>query len=901
MKKVLTIVFIFSCLFLYLLVIVPQVCNAAVPNDWRCFENGEYIEAIPGYLYGDIINTDPIIRTPDNLDLSISSTNNNKIYISMKNSTSVTSARIRFTTNSDTIENFDKSKGFTINANDPNHTEYVIDMSTVQGWTGTLKQLRIDPVEPGDSSGSFSIDYVRIGPKGMWWEFTGGDLDWTCNGQVSGFAMIGGSNYVEGFSTFVLPNGDWLATASVAPDSTEGGDSCHIVCATSTDEGATWSEFRDIEPEGPPESYYPTLMIHPETEELICLYAYNYYNVQEYPDESDLRGDCVSVPAYRISTNNGITWGERHVVLQTPKTQIDYDNVFEGDYILSYVGRWWPSHIQGDDGYGVLMKSGPKYYSASGSDSECYIVKYANYANASNFDEQTITLSAPVNDPGQYMNDATITYLSGSSVWISYRTGDGKIGLAKSTDMGANWTIEYLKYTPEGRLLKNTNSPIWNFTNDNGDKFMHFYNDSTLNTYMRRDIVYVTHFYDVSGVRYHTEPEVTLYGITQSDRSNDLYTRLNPPKYGNPGSPYIVQDSTVLGKVGDKLETRHINPPESFFNTILTQPTINVVEPDAEKTMTAGQLCGITSTSMTTLSNPGDDGSFTIDLWARFNSTTSGQVLIDSYSGSTGIKVTTDSNNRIKFYMGDGTNSITLTSNDNSIGTTNEHHIVIVVDGMADLIYMVVDGLFQDGGSERTRGTTWFTHDMVSVNGSSTLTLGNSANITLKGLRIYNKALMTTHAIGNFRYGITNDGKQWEFSSTIEGWTANGQVSGFGWQTGGYIGANIINTDPIIRTPDNLGLSISSTNNNKIYISMKNNTSVTSARIRFITNSDTTENFDKSKGFTINANDPNYTEYEIDMSTVQGWTATLKQVRIDPVEPGDSSGSFSIDYVRIGN
>ena len=42
------------------------------------------------------------------------------------------------------------------------YTEYIIDMSTVAGWTGALKQLRIDPVNSGATTGTFKIDYIII-------------------------------------------------------------------------------------------------------------------------------------------------------------------------------------------------------------------------------------------------------------------------------------------------------------------------------------------------------------------------------------------------------------------------------------------------------------------------------------------------------------------------------------------------------------------------------------------------------------------------------------------------------------------------------------------------------------------------------------------------------------------
>lgn len=95
------------------------------------------------------------------------------------------------------------------------------------------------------------------------------------------------------------------------------------------------------------------------------------------------------------------------------------------------------------------------------------------------------------------------------------------------------------------------------------------------------------------------------------------------------------------------------------------------------------------------------------------------------------------------------------------------------------------------------------------------------------------------------------------------------------------------------------GLGVAITSAKTIKVRLKNSTSATSGQIYFITNADPAWNEAKHKDFPINANS-NYTEYTIDLSTVAGWTGTLKQLRLDP-EAGAASGSFSVDYLRISN
>jgi len=142
--------------------------------------------------------------------------------------------------------------------------------------------------------------------------------------------------------------------------------------------------------------------------------------------------------------------------------------------------------------------------------------------------------------------------------------------------------------------------------------------------------------------------------------------------------------------------------------------------------------------------------------------------------------------------------------------------------------------------------------------------------------------------------------KSWEFNSAgdTEGWTGNWHVGNL-VANGSYLNGNITGIDPALTSSDNLGCDIS--NNKYIRIRMKNNTSSSWGQIYFITTTDTVWNEDKHVNFSIIPNDPGYTEYIIDMSQLPSkWTGTLKQLRIDP-SIGVSSGSFSIDYVRIGN
>ncbi|HEX3043374.1 MAG TPA: FG-GAP-like repeat-containing protein [Bacillota bacterium] len=198
----------------------------------------------------------------------------------------------------------------------------------------------------------------------------------------------------------------------------------------------------------------------------------------------------------------------------------------------------------------------------------------------------------------------------------------------------------------------------------------------------------------------------------------------------------------------------------------------------------------------------------------------------------------------------------------------------------------------------------------AGVYGSKVYQYDQINNITQKDGRSY------TYTISGKPYAVASDGQSsytydangnmnsrndiinWNFTSDTEGWTVLNQITGFGFQTGGYIGGNVTGPDPSLLSNSGLGLDI--TNNKTIKVKMKNSTASTLGQIYFITNQDQSWNEAKKKNFAIIANDPNYTEYTVDMSDVPGWNGTLYQLRMDP-STSVTSGSFSVEYINIVN
>jgi hypothetical protein len=86
------------------------------------------------------------------------------------------------------------------------------------------------------------------------------------------------------------------------------------------------------------------------------------------------------------------------------------------------------------------------------------------------------------------------------------------------------------------------------------------------------------------------------------------------------------------------------------------------------------------------------------------------------------------------------------------------HHVVIVVDGGPKIITFVVDGVLGDGGEERQFGWGRFSPNLRAPNPDPTAGPDSKPKVRIDAavasLRIYNRALRTSEAVGNWRAGM---------------------------------------------------------------------------------------------------------------------------------------------------
>jgi hypothetical protein len=106
-------------------------------------------------------------------------------------------------------------------------------------------------------------------------------------------------------------DGAWVCVITTS-DGHEDATSQHIVATRSTDFGRTWSPLIAIEPKGPPESSYVTMLKTPSGR-LYVFYNYNKDNlraVKRVDGAMEKRVDTLGTFVFKFSDDHGKTWSK---------------------------------------------------------------------------------------------------------------------------------------------------------------------------------------------------------------------------------------------------------------------------------------------------------------------------------------------------------------------------------------------------------------------------------------------------------------------------------------------------------------------------------------------------------------------------------------------------------------
>jgi hypothetical protein len=562
----------------------------------------------------------------------------------------------------------------------------------------------------------------------------------------------------EGYSDqpyiVVTGNGDWLCVLTTGRG-VEGEAGQHIISTISPDQGLTWSKPVDIEPADGPEASWVMPLIVPSGR-VYVFYTYNSGNLR-FDEKSNnqrtgRRVDTLGEYAFKYSDDGGRSWSAERWFIPVRAMRIDRDNAYggklryfwgvgkpvitrKGEAIFGFakVGKW------GDPG-GMVTSQGAFLKSPNIlTERDPRRLKWETLPEG---DEGLRAPKGPVSD------EANLVELSDGSLYCTYRTIDGYNCAAYSRDGGRTWTPPaYATYTPGGRPIKHPRAANFVRRFSNGKFLLWFHNhggepvhQKKWEYYTGRNPGWISGGIEKNGFIHWSQPEILLY-------DEDPATRISYPDFiENRGEYFISETMKTFARV-HPIDTQLL---DGLWNQL-----------DARTVATRGMVLDRRAKGPFTVPELPDlarGGGFTIDFWVRFDELSEGQTILDTReSGGHGISVTTSDRFTLTLTLNDGVRESSWDcdpgTGDGTLKTGTWQHVAFIVDGGPKLITVLVDGALNDGGPVREYGWSRFDRAMGDVNGVRRTVLAPKLFGNLGTLRMYDRYLTTSEAVGNWRAG----------------------------------------------------------------------------------------------------------------------------------------------------
>lgn len=570
--------------------------------------------------------------------------------------------------------------------------------------------------------------------------------------------LIPDEGYCDQPRVVVTRDGTWVCVMTTGPGR-EGGVGQHIVATRSADQGKTWSPLVDVEPaEGGKKSSYAIDLITPG-DRIYAFYCYNGDGISTLPDGEPIRDDMQGWFCYRHSDDQGRTWSARQR-LPMRLTAADRNNDWQGRLQMFWaIGT--PTTFSNSVVFG-FTKLG-KYILQDG---EGWFYRSDNVLTESDPARVLWDLlpdgdrGVRLDEFGSVQEEHDVVALEGDDLFCVYRTTLGHAACAYSRDGGHSWEKpEALRYEPGGRIMKQPRACAKVWKTRSGRYLLWYHNNGTA-TYNNglnagsRNIAWLSAGRLREGRLHWSQPEIVAYvdggleGCSYPDLIED-YGRL-----------YFVSTQ--------KSEARVQEASDGLLSGLFGQDTAREIATNGlALSLTAEQcaagreakaprlrpLCGELHERKPGLAGR---GAFTIEVTVRFEDLAGGQVFLDTRDASgKGYALATTDEGAVRLEISDGWRAAFWDCDAGLLRPNVAHHIVAVVDGGPNIIAFVVDGQLGDGGKERPFGYGRFDPAMKDVSGNRVLKIAPALHGQMTLLRIYDRALRTSEAIGNFRATMT--------------------------------------------------------------------------------------------------------------------------------------------------
>jgi hypothetical protein len=358
---------------------------------------------------------------------------------------------------------------------------------------------------------------------------------------------------------------------------------------------------------------------------------------------------------------------------------------------------------------------------------------------------------------GPIAEEQSYVVLSDGSFYSVYRTIDGHPTCAYSRDGGHTWTPPQYKCFADGRMMKHPRAANFVWRCQNG-RYLYWFHNHGGRWYEDRNPVWLC-----GGVEADTpegkvikwsQPEIILY-------DDDPFIRMSyPDLIEQDGSYYLSETQKDIARI-HKVDLELIRCLWKQFESRQAAISGVVLYLPDDSNLVPSIISMPEMEPFTVRDNTRADhgtfrtrSGFSIELWLQLSSLNPGQVLLDNRTqNGKGFCLQTTKRGTIEIVLNDGRTENRWDCDPGVLEAGKLHHIVVTVDGGPCIITFIVDGKLNDGGEFRQFGWGRFSPHLRGINGSDYLRITPNLADAVHQLRIYNRALLTSEAIGNYRAG----------------------------------------------------------------------------------------------------------------------------------------------------